>query len=434
MPLLRIIIWSLLPIWIVSVCVMCRTNTIKRISQWKQELIHIFQRYKTIWNTIPVVYKWILAFSGIWLYSIKFFFFLTTPENHDASWSFWGFVDQGFWVILTYYPDTNNHIFYNLLCLPFSWLLPGQSLWDMTIPNIVIGTATLLWLFCELSRRWNHETALISVIWIASFYESSRYLFQGRGHLLIVSFSLISTFILLSGELVNSKKVYFPLFILSCILGLYTVPTYVLHLFALYVFGVGYAISYKDKVLFMNLVQAGIWICAGTLICYLPVIGVSGLESLIHTGPAHPMAPDMFQRLYPVFIAEWTEYVLGIFLLFKHAFLVAIPIGISILITLFQKRLDQSIRIWLYFIIVIIVVFIIFSLITRIMPEYRVFSFFIWHLHISFVLVAIHWIPRIKHLSMIIGVVTLLLITGTLLYIRAEHLRALHPMHNDLAF
>ncbi|MDJ1497079.1 hypothetical protein QNI19_29345 [Cytophagaceae bacterium DM2B3-1] len=432
MPLLSTILWSLLFIWMIGIYILFRPETRKRLYEWKLHLRQIITQYKTIWYSTPIFYKWILAVSGICLYSFKLYFFLTIPENKDATVSFKEFVEQGFWGIVTYYPDTNNHIFFNLLCLPFSWIFPGQSLWDMTLPNILIGTVTLLWLFCELTRRWNYTTALLSIVWIASFYESSRYFFQGRGHLPIVLFSLISTFILLSGKLRDRRKVYFPIFIISCILGLYTVPTFVLHVFALCIFGLGYALIHKDQALFENLILGGIWITLGTLFCYLPVIAISGFDSIIHTGPAHPQSQA--HALFLVFIAEWTEYILGIFLLFRHAFLVAIPVGIIILITLFQKKLDSSIRIWIYFTIVSVGVFFVFSWITWLLPEYRVFSFFIWHLYIAFVLVLMHWIPKITRFPILIFVTTILIVTGSLLYTRAEHLRALDPMHADLSF
>jgi hypothetical protein len=421
--------WMLLVLWLSAVIFLIKNTA--WIKQIKEQILFILTLYKKQWLALSS-YQKKLSYAVLSACIIsKFVFLIITPENTDGIWSFEAFVKQGFWVTITYYPDTNNHVFFNLLCLPFSFLFPHNSLLTMTLPNILLALLIMVGVFSELLRRYGFTVAILAITLAGSYYESSKYFTQGRGHLLTALFALIATFCLLPAGFGSIKSLRFLLFVTVGILGMFTVPSFVLHLFPLYIFmtlQMLYRVAFQEVI---YLFFAGVCTVAGTLLCYTPAMLVSGTENLFHYHVAYEAI--RFLEIYPVFLAELIESLMGVHLLFHRAYLLFIPVVVIFLFPLTQAALPSASKLWLKLLIFIFVAIAVFPLFSSIFPPYRAFGFFSWYVSIGIAFLIVFYFPAVNHSFPLLTVwLIVLFVTGTFFWIKGETARAKNKQHNGI--
>lgn len=328
--------------------------------------------------------KWILGFFFLGVFFYCLYKFYTTPKHQDEHWSYNFFVQEGFWVLLTYYPDTNNHIFFNIICYGLSYIFSDPR-WIMKLPALLSFLTCLGVVFIYLLRGRNFWRAFLSISLSFFIYESRQYAYIGRGHLLLSVFVLLTSIFLI--EFLRSReRGYIFYFTICAILGFYTIPSFVFHFMALAIFLIAYIFLFEnggDKKLWQQTLLTALGVIIGTTICYLPVILVSGGEALFANKWVKPLSEQAFWRLYFVFGAELFEYLLGVINFLPKGYLLVFPIGLWFLWVFFQKRILLKERLWYMLIGISSLTILGFTLYLKVLTPYRVFTYFIFLFHLA---------------------------------------------------
>jgi hypothetical protein len=310
----------------------------------------------------------------------KIYFFRHTLQHRDVNFTYTQFVSKGYQRVVLSYTSASNHILYNLFCVVTSHFTRNYEL-IMSIPGMIAGAILICYSWKLLHRKFGFFVATFATIYSASFFESSRYMVEGRGHLMMTLFSLIATHCIFSTFFQSDKKWYFTGFVLASVAGIYTVPTFIFHLIVLAVITTKYAIVYKNKGILVSLAKALLWIAIGTLLCYLPAISYTGYLLLPHR-EWHKYYHYFWQK-YPVYLAEWAEYMTGIYLVFRKGYLYVTGTGLFGIFLSFWLKFTNEEKKWLLIVPVSLLVFQLITVFIQVFPDNHLFTFFIWYLHIA---------------------------------------------------
>ena len=153
--------------------------------------------------------------------------------DEAAMLLYFGF--SSFKYIVTNYFDPNNHIFHTLLVRLMSNIFGDDNVVAIRFPSFIFGFAGLWMIYIVAKKLFNSKIALISLILAVLSPIHLVYSQSARGYSLIIFFSLVmfySTLIILESK--SFLKWGFVLF-LSGFLSVYTIPTTLYFLFALFV-------------------------------------------------------------------------------------------------------------------------------------------------------------------------------------------------------
>jgi hypothetical protein len=312
--------------------------------------------------------------------TVKIWVIFSTGLHDDEIWSYRYFIKEGVLVTGTYYPDTNNHILFNLFGA-LLYKINDNYFFVMKLPVLIQSTLLLILLFLLLNSMLNYRIAIISVSLTAFTGDAVYYSAIGRGHFLMSLFAIISL-VSVFRYLQNPQKFYLWLFTCCSILGFYTVPTY-LYFFTsigLYLF-LDILINKRLK-LIKPVFIALLSVCIGVLICYLPVILVSGHQALLGNKWVNAGSSAGFFSACLVYIAEWMEYMTGLLPIGQKKYLIAGVLYILFLV-FFIKTKNQEYKKWILWIFVAFAGIMATSLFLKVLAPYRVFIFYIVTLHVG---------------------------------------------------
>jgi hypothetical protein len=431
---LRVSAWLVFSVLVIFTFYFFCYTPVSLLNSWRSDAISLLRQYKAGWRGLAGWQKGLLIAIVCCTVIPKFYFLWIGPENADARGSWKAFVSHGFWVITTYYyPFVNNHIFYNLFCWLCALFLPPHSYWVMHLPSIVFGLAMLGFVYLETHRKFGFVVALLLIAMAGNFYESSRYMVQGRGHLLTALFALMGTYAFLTRMLSDRRRMDYLIFIVAGILGTYTVPTHLFHLAGLLGYGLVWRLIKKEYTLIRPLVESGLWIASGVVLCYLPVLSVMGWDSFFFYSPIQPKSLSSFWHIFPAFWAEFTEYTLGIYLLFRRAYLWILPLTMGLIWTYLKRQ--GLYRRWLEVVLSLLLVLLGYVLLSRVFPQYRTGTYYIWHLYAGVAMLIETVLIKWKAGKWGIGITAVLLMgLGLGLYLRNEVLRTFNPCHTDITY
>lgn len=323
-----------------------------------------------------------LSLSGYLIYA-----FYETPKHQDENWSYQYFVKEGFWVTLTYYPDTNNHIAYNLMAYFLSLFL-GDARLIMKLPTLLAFLSTLFLIYAYVAHWGSFRAAVLSLLLAILVYESRKYAYIGRGHILLSLFVLISSIAMIE-YLISNQKGYVFIFILSSILGFYTVPIFIFHFIALGILMLLYAIFFlggRNITIWLKGGRAVLYIIIGTTICYTPVILISGWEALFAHKWVQPMTFQEFWTIFPVFGAELFEYILGVIGDIPRGYLLFFPIATWFLWVLVSAASSLRERLWYLLLGASALSILGLSAYLKVLTPYRSFTYF---MHLFYIALAL---------------------------------------------
>ena len=209
----------------------------------------------------------------------RMYYLICYPLSTDEVASYDFFVAHGPLAISSYYPIPNNHILYNLLAWP-GFSLGLSPRWAMRLPSLLIGSAGTVAGGLLLARvvGWRLATVLTGLVGLGPLWVY--YGAVGRGYILHFALLQISFFAVL--ELLREQSDYRHLawaaFVVSSVLGLYTLPT---HAYPLVALGLTLAWSLARQRRLNELLWAGGIIGLVSLLLYAPVGAVSGWEKLV---------------------------------------------------------------------------------------------------------------------------------------------------------
>jgi hypothetical protein len=224
------------------------------------------------------------ALLGV-LGSLQLFQLLADPLSPDELVSYDAFVHQGAVAITGFYPIPNNHVFYNLLCGLLKPVLPGHVRAIMRLPSFLVGTLGLAMSYALLTHFRSFRvatlvTALFGLSPIAIAYAAS-----GRGYFVqLVCLQLAFFAVLTLATRRRGRRVAWVVFVLCCVAGLYTIPTFALPTAALLLVlaAAGVALPAQRKRLFLlQLSAATATVGLLTALLYWPVGCISGWPRLL---------------------------------------------------------------------------------------------------------------------------------------------------------
>lgn len=242
-------------------------------------------------------------------------FLLRGPPHYDEVFTVTEFASHSPLFFLTRYTHANNHVFHTLLV----WIVrtfAGQRLWAIRIPALVAGVAVLYAVYL-LARRLSGETAAsIAVALAAGATPLVEYSVQARGYTLMTL-----AFLLL--YLIDDDRLRAGILAL----GAWTVPTMLYAAAAWALWALATERNWR-RVTFV-----AVWGSAIAFVLYLPIIVVTGTESLTSNGNTLSVPYAVLFRELPhtfaVMAIDWSlSFTAGI----------AIFLGIAAVIAMMRRE------------------------------------------------------------------------------------------------
>jgi hypothetical protein len=194
----------------------------------------------------------------------------------DEAFGYVHFSSKGFLVSALYYPNPNNHIFYNL-CVAFWDFLPNK-IWSMRLPSFLSFLILQILVFRFFLIKYSFSAALLVFLNFALLSPVQAYSTMGRGYLLQMLFLWLAL-IFLSKILENSSKASDrALFITFSVAGFYAIPTYLYYFLAMGFLSLILSLPNYQKI-FVLLKIHFLTILFVSLL-YLPVFLLNGKENL----------------------------------------------------------------------------------------------------------------------------------------------------------
>ena len=207
---------------------------------------------------------------------------LNGPPHYDEAFTLAEYASRSPLFFLSRYTHSNNHVFHTLL----AWLVPGNELWALRLPAFLAGVGVLVATYF-LARKWHGErVACVAVALAAVASPLVEYSAQARGYtMLTLAFLLLFLF--------DDPR----LRALALALGAWTVPTmlYAATAWALWLIATRRAWRHVALVAFAG----------GSLafVLYLPILIISGLDSIIANGTTLSVPyPVLFRELPQTFV------------------------------------------------------------------------------------------------------------------------------------
>jgi hypothetical protein len=205
----------------------------------------------------------------LWLYGTS-----RVPPAYDEAFSALHIAGQGPFRALSYYMLPNNHVLFNVLnALVFGWA--GDLVRTGRFISLLAwwGVATVLYAWARKVAGKLGGGALVPAVLVS--LPVWGFAIQGRGYLLLVWFAWLA-FVGAWEFVAGRGRGWLTLFSVSCVLGYATVPVFLYTHLALLAWMV-----YERRRIGWDLVRSQLLAGMGILLFYLPLLGYSGLGSLV---------------------------------------------------------------------------------------------------------------------------------------------------------
>ncbi len=262
----------------------------------------------SVWQQTPFWEKVIVSISGILLVLVRVYFLVNSRIGQDEAASFIFFISKGLAGIMFYYPLPNNHIFYNLLCLPFSYIF-ADPFWALELPTFILSIAGSAIIYLA----YRSVLPFLVVFFAAAIFYFSQYALyfsvHGRGYFLM---SICAALVGLAAFKIYERKenLYWLVFLVCSVIGFYTIPIFLYPFVTVFIFS---ALAFgfkKDWPALRNLVLISIFVGLITALLYTPVI--MGSKELLFSNRYVQARPfDAFYQGFPFFFTYTQGSVIG---------------------------------------------------------------------------------------------------------------------------
>ena len=295
------------------------------IKYFKTAYSQITVGFKSYWTNIPGWEKriFLATFAGIFIF--RFYWMLALPITHDEASTFVNFSGRGLLYAMGYYTAPNNHILNSVLAF-FTCKIPVKDTLALRIPSFLAGMSAVaaLWFFL---RRYSASPLLSLCIWgiYSSMFFLTDYGVMARGYSFVLLFFILAYHAVLSlckNDTNEFKFHWLLVFTKVSIAGFYAIPTYLYaHAALCLIYGV---YNYKNIKSLVVFVRANLLIIAVVMLLYLPVVMISGLDSLIHNRYVERVSSQYvlenlyahFTNTFSVLFTRFDYYIPIIFLSF----------------------------------------------------------------------------------------------------------------------
>lgn len=250
--------------------------------------------------------------------------------RYDELLSYQFFVREGAVAISSYYPLPNNHIFFNLCSSAFGPVLSQHPLLLMRLPSYLVAAVGTGLSYALLTRFTNFRvatlvTGLFNLTPAALYYAAS-----GRGYYMQLVFIQLGLFAVVGlGSRPGYQRLGWLMFVVSSVLGLYTIPTYAYPLASL-LLGAGLVLWPQRRANWQPLLLATVLIGTTAALLYAPVGVVSGWGRLLANSYVTPVSWAAFRATALANIYEKTQELFGLVrpvLLVGAALLALVPLA-----------------------------------------------------------------------------------------------------------
>ncbi len=294
--------------------------------------------------------KYLLIISIIILVNFLYRLHYATiyPVIYDEAWTFINYTSKGILSSISYYHSANNHIL-NSVLTNFSSILPFGQTVNLRIPSIFTGILSIFIFYLVFSKIYNSKVSLYVTLIFSFLYPVFFYGYTARGYSLIMLAFIISFYgslrLLEPTEVGKNRQQYWIYLSLGSVVGLYSIPSFLYPYFSLTTFLALNFLYYRN---FKDLINLLISICVTavtTIVLYLPIFIISGLEALTNKGdvqtlPGNIVVENMYQHFVDtmrfMFFSEWV--FLLIFFVGAFAFL--------------KKRKDYKVNLAIYIVLI----------------------------------------------------------------------------------
>lgn len=344
---------------------------LRKFSYFEEKIIgfvdFIYNSIKSEIHSISKTDKYLFFVIFLITGFIKLYYFFTQPITNDEAFTYLNYVKPGFLAALSYYNLTNNHILHSILCNVFD-LLPLSPVFSLRIASFTVGLISMFAAFLFFNKFLNAGAKFVAFAFFAFSLPVLQYGILARGYSLLLFFTIISNCILLvlTKNTKNRKKLW-VVFIISSVLGFYSLPVYV------YVYAsqtVYYSIiSLKNKRIryFKEFLFASFSTAIVVGVLYAPVLFINGIDAFIGYDFMQSLPLNEFLKYYPEFIHQYFIWVSG-----NNRYL-AVFVLILLIIALFYSY--KSKKILFLFILSFLITPFIMLVFQKIIPFNRLFIF-----------------------------------------------------------
>ena len=205
------------------------------------------------------------------------------PITYDEAFTFTYYATRPLHVIVSDYSYPNNHIFHTLL-VKFSTLVFGVGKVSLRLPAFLAGVAVLPLFYFFVRAMFNRYIALMALAMLAASGPLLEYGACARGYGLTWLFMVMA--LLLGRHFIKTNSTASAALIGTvCAFGMWTVPTMIyaaimVHVWLLISLTAKYDDSLRNRI-YNLLLSLSIFVVL-TVLLYLPVILVHGLDQLVH--------------------------------------------------------------------------------------------------------------------------------------------------------
>jgi hypothetical protein len=329
--------------------------------------------------------------SDTWSISIvlflSIFIYRHIPPAYDEVFSAAYFIEKDIFHTLSYYPLPNNHIFFNVLSHVLFWITNDGLLAGRLVS--LLGFLFFLYLLrfhiFETIRHSYLRSAYILAT--AATFPVMAFMVSARGYMILLSISILA-WITYEKYLKNAHQKYLILHIISHIIGMWVVPSY---LYVLVGFMILWLISYYEKnISFKRLFLLGLSIICGIFVVHLPLLLFSGIASWMSNKyvAVTPMSSLTFIRqLYE------SHYFIG----FGKEWFISPWLGLLIIVFLWvmyvKNKYDKR---YIRSIMVLLLTFLTFLILHHKIPFYRNLIMYGLWLWIGFLIALHRWVDHKK--------------------------------------
>lgn len=331
----------------------------KKITRFLYQIGQYILRFQQIFAQLTQKEKIVLWAFFILVSFFKVYFIFNLPLHIDEAFNYAFLASKGFWVSTTYYPGPNNHILYTTIVSLFD-NLDIPAVLALRLPSLLFSQLSFLFVFIffyQKQQKFWQASLLAGIFW--NIVPIAYYSLAGRGYMLSTLLSILLIWISLK-MLEKPESILNHLFILTSILGFYTIPTFLYVWLSIYFF-------LLFKIPFKRLFILGFGTTLWTFLLYIPIIFFNGLNALIANAWVKSLT---FQDWLQGFITYFIN--LGIFFFdFPWGFVLLILIYCTILFYIIRHT--NNIEYLLLLILLLFPFFLIF--VQRVLPFDRIWTY-----------------------------------------------------------
>lgn len=232
---------------------------------------------------------------------------LSTDEVATYDYFVWG----GPVASTSFYPIPNNHVLFSLSAWAISWFTTDAVL-VLRLPTLLISLAGTLVVYALLLRVTSFRVATLAVGLFCLSPLSLYYGMAGRGYFLLVVLATAQFFAGLAIlHYTRYQRLGWGVFIVTGILGLYTIPTYAYPLVSLGCWLALVFLRRRQPASLLTLAGASLVVGAGAAGLYLPVLCVSGLRALAANSYIAPQSLSDFWGSYALYLLKPARELFG---------------------------------------------------------------------------------------------------------------------------